>query len=67
MKATKAAVIQAAPVFLNLNASIDKTEQLIKEAASNGANLVINRQKRRIVTEVNNSDSFEPIALNHEE
>lgn len=40
MKAIKVAVIQAAPIFLDLNASIDKAEQLIKEAADNGATLV---------------------------
>lgn len=40
MKPTKVAVIQAAPVFLDLNASIDKAETLIKEASDNGATLV---------------------------
>lgn len=40
MKATKVAAIQAAPVFLDLNASIDKAEQLIQEATKNAATLV---------------------------
>ncbi len=40
MKAIKAAAVQAAPVFMNLDASITKAEEIIAEAASNGANLV---------------------------
>jgi nitrilase len=40
MKAIKAAAVQAAPVFMNLDASIDKAEAIVKEAAGNGANLV---------------------------
>jgi aliphatic nitrilase len=40
MKAIKAAAVQAAPVFMNLEASIDKAAALIKEAASAGAQLV---------------------------
>jgi predicted amidohydrolase len=37
MKAIKAAAVQAAPVFLNLEASIDKAGVLIEEAAKGGA------------------------------
>jgi len=40
MKAIKAAAVQAAPVFMNLEASIDKAAVLIEEAASAGAQLV---------------------------
>ena len=40
MKAIKAAAVQAAPIFMNLDASIGKAEKLIQEAASNGAKLV---------------------------
>lgn len=36
----KVAVIQAAPAFLDLDASVEKTISLIKEAANNGASLV---------------------------
>ncbi|HDR9140632.1 carbon-nitrogen hydrolase family protein [Burkholderia cepacia] len=36
----KVAVVQAAPVWLNLDASIDKTVELINEAAANGARLI---------------------------
>lgn len=36
----KAAVVQAAPVFLNLDATIDKTVALIEDAARNGARLI---------------------------
>lgn len=40
MKPIKAAAVQAAPVFMNLEASIDKAARYIKEAAENGASLV---------------------------
>ncbi len=40
MKKIKAAAVQAAPVFMNLDASIDKAAQWIDEAASNGAEVV---------------------------
>ena len=40
MKAIKAAAVQAAPVFMNLDASIDKAALLIEEAAGQGAELV---------------------------
>lgn len=40
MEAIKAACIQAAPIFLDLQATLVKTEVLVKEAASNGAKLV---------------------------
>ena len=40
MKAIKVAAVQAAPIFMNLDASIDKAEKLVQEAASNGAKLV---------------------------
>lgn len=40
MQAIKAAAVQAAPVFMNLEASIDKAALLIEEAAKNGAQLV---------------------------
>ena len=40
MKAIKAAAVQAAPVFMNLDASIDKMEGLVAEAAGKGAKLV---------------------------
>lgn len=36
----KAAVVQAAPVFLDLEASVDKAVQLIDEAGSNGAKVI---------------------------
>lgn len=36
----RAAAVQAAPVFLDLNASIDKSIGLIEEAAKNGADLI---------------------------
>lgn len=40
MRPIKAACVQAAPVFLNLDASIDKAGVLCREAALNGANLI---------------------------
>lgn len=40
MEAIKAACVQAAPIFLDLQATLDKTEALVKEAAGNGAKLV---------------------------
>ncbi|MEM7469404.1 MAG: nitrilase-related carbon-nitrogen hydrolase, partial [Pseudomonadota bacterium] len=40
MRATKAAVVQASPVYMNLDGCIDKASTLIKEAASNGANII---------------------------
>src|SRR6202790_2460022 len=40
MKAIKAAAVQAAPVFMNLEASIDKAGLLIEQAAKEGADLV---------------------------
>ena len=36
----KVAVVQAAPVFMDLNASIDKAIELIEEAANKGAKLI---------------------------
>ena len=36
----KAAVVQAAPVFLDLEATVEKTIRLIDEAAANGARLI---------------------------
>lgn len=36
----KVAVVQAAPVWLDLDAGIDKTIELINEAAGNGARLI---------------------------
>ncbi len=39
-KQYKAAVVQAAPVYLDLQASVDKAGQLIAEAAGNGASLI---------------------------
>ena len=35
----RAAAVQAAPVFLNLDATVDKACDLIKEASVNGAEL----------------------------
>ncbi|WP_137128623.1 carbon-nitrogen hydrolase family protein [Rhizobium sp. FY34] len=40
MKPIKAAAVQAAPVYMNLNASITKAETIVAEAASHGAKLV---------------------------
>ena len=40
MKAIRAAAVQAAPVFMNLEASIDKAAVLIEQAARAGAELV---------------------------
>lgn len=39
--ATKIAVVQAAPVLFNRRAAIDKACQLIQEAGSKGAKLVL--------------------------
>ena len=36
----KAAAVQTSPVFLNVEKTIDKTLSIVREAASNGANLV---------------------------
>src|SRR6218665_2905424 len=36
----KAAAVQTSPVFLNVEKTIDKTISIVKEAASNGAQLV---------------------------
>jgi nitrilase len=41
MSTVKVAAIQAAPVFLDLEASLDKAEGLIKTAAANGARLLV--------------------------
>jgi nitrilase len=41
MSTVKVAAIQAAPVFLDLEASLDKAEDLIKTAAANGARLLV--------------------------
>ncbi len=40
MKAIKAAAVQAAPCYLDLNASLEKAGRIVSEAASNGAKLV---------------------------
>ena len=37
----KAAAVQAAPVFLNREATIDKVETLLQEATEQGAKLVV--------------------------
>ncbi|MCF9047412.1 carbon-nitrogen hydrolase family protein [Acinetobacter nectaris] len=39
-KIVKVACVQAAPVFMNLQATVDKTIQLIEQAAQNGAELI---------------------------
>lgn len=36
----KVAAVQAAPVFLNLDATVDKTCRLIDEAATQGAKVI---------------------------
>src|SRR5687768_6430770 len=36
----KAAAVQASPVFLNVDATVDKAISIIKEASGNGASLV---------------------------
>jgi nitrilase len=41
MKPVKVAVVQATPVLFNLEATIEKIEQLLLEAAQNGAELVL--------------------------
>jgi len=41
MKPTKIAIVQESPVFLNLDASIEKALVLIKEAASSEADIVV--------------------------
>jgi nitrilase len=40
MQAIKAAAVQAAPVFMNLDASIDKANKIVAEAVGQGAKLV---------------------------
>jgi nitrilase len=37
----KVAVVQAEPIFFNLGATLKKTEQLVREAAQNGAELIL--------------------------
>ena len=37
----KVAVVQAAPVFLDLDATVDKTIALIEEASAKGARLIV--------------------------
>ena len=40
-KSVRAAVVQAAPVIMNREATVEKTLTLIKEAASKGARIIV--------------------------